>query len=137
MYIIISIFAAYALGIISYELNVFSYYFTAIFAVLIYNSLINKKFVYNAVIIAFVLLSYINSYYNAKSILSQHFNDNIVIEAKIKSQIKSDTSSYNATVTSINNTALFNEENIILYPGDSENVKENSKIGRASCRERV
>ena len=132
MYIIISIFAAYALGIISYELNVFSYYFTAIFAVLIYNSLINKKFVYNAVIIAFVLLSYLNSYYNAKSILSQHFNDNIVIEAKIKSQIKSDTSSYNATVTSINNTALFNEENIILYPGDSENVKENSII-RVKC----
>jgi competence protein ComEC len=128
MYIIISIFAAYAIGIISYELNIYSYYFTAIFAVLIYNSIINKKFVYNAVIIAFVILSYLNCNYNSISILSQYINENIIIEAKIKNQTKSDSLSFNASVISINNTPLFNEENIILYSGKSENIKGNSII---------
>lgn len=126
MYIIISIFAAYAIGIISYELNIFSYYFTAIFAVLIYNSLINKKIVYNAVIFTFVILSYLNCNYNSKSILSQYINDNILIETKIKNQTKADSNSYNASVISINNTSLSNEENIILYT--DENLKENSVI---------
>lgn len=128
MYIIISIFAAYAIGIISNELNIYSYYFIAIFAVLIYNSIINKKFVYNAVIIAFVILSYLNCNYNSKSILSQHINDNIIIEAKIKNKNKSDTVSFNASVISINNTPLFNGENVILYSVKSENINENSII---------
>ena len=132
MYIIISIFAAYAIGIITYELNIFSYYATAIFAVLIYNSLINKKYLYNAVIIAFVILSYLNCNYNSKSILSQHINENIVIEAKIKKQNKSGSESFNASVVSINGTPIFNKENIILYPGKYENIRENSII-KVSC----
>ncbi len=126
--IIIFIFAAYVLGIISYELNLFSYYFTVVFAVLIYNSLINKKVVYNAVIIAFVILSYINCNYNSSSVLSQYINDNILIEVKVKDQRKSDSISYNASVISINNIPLFNEENIILYSGKYENFQENSVI---------
>ncbi|MDD3751495.1 MAG: DNA internalization-related competence protein ComEC/Rec2 [Tissierellia bacterium] len=128
MYIIISIFSAYAVGIISYELNVFSYYFTAVFALVIYNSIINKKFVYNAVIIAFVALSYLNCNYNSSSILSQYINDNIVIEAKVKKQNKSDSMSCNASVISINDISLFNEENIILYTNQYENFQENSII---------
>ena len=114
MYIIISIFAAYALGIISYELNIYSYYFTGIFVVLLYNSFINKKIIYNAVIIAFVILSYLTCNYNSKSILSQHINDNILIEAKVVKQRKSETASYQASVISINKTPLSTEENIIL-----------------------
>jgi competence protein ComEC len=128
MYIIISIFAAYAFGIIFYELNVFGFYFTAVFAVLIYNSIINKRFIYNAVIIAFVTLSYLNCNYNSSSILSQYINNNIVIEAKVKAQRKSDSISYKASVISINNVSLFNEENIILYSGQYENFQENSII---------
>ncbi len=128
MYIIISIFAAYALGIISYELNIYSYYFTGIFVVLLYNSFINKKIIYNAVIIAFVILSYLTCNYNSKSILSQHINDNILIEAKVVKQRKSETASYQASVISINKTPLSTEENIILYPAEIENIKENSII---------
>ena len=128
MYIIISIFAVYAFGIISYELNLFIYYFTAVFAVLIYNSIINKKFVYNAVIIAFVILSCLNCNYNSSSVLSQYINDNIVIEAKVKNIRKSGSISYNASVISVNNAPLFNEENIILYTGQYENFQENSII---------
>lgn len=130
--IIISIFAAYAIGIITYELNIFSYYATAIFAVLIYNSLKNKKYIYNSVIIAFVVLSCLNCNYNSISILSQHINENIVIEAKIKKQNKSGSEAFNASVVSINGTPFFNEENIILYPGKYENIRENSII-KVSC----
>ena len=128
MYIIISIFAAYASGIISYELNVFSYYFTAVFAILIYNSIINKKYVYNAVIIAFIILSYLNCNYNSSSTLSQYVNENIEIEAKLKDRRKTDSLSYNASVISINKVPLYNEENIILYSGQYENFKENTII---------
>ena len=130
--IIISIFAAYAIGIITYELNIFSYYATAIFAVLIYNSLINKKYLYNAVIIAFVILSYLNCNYNSKSILSQHINENIIIEARVNKQNKSGSAGLNATVVSVNGSPLFSEENIILYPGIYDNIKENS-IVKVSC----
>ena len=128
MYIIISIFAAYAVGIISYELNVFSYYFIAIFAVLIYNSIINKKVIYNAVIIVFVILSYLNCNYNSKSILSQYINENIEIQAKVNKQKKSDSISYDASVISINSIPLFSEENIILYSDNNKTIKENSII---------
>lgn len=128
MYIIISIFAAYALGIITYELNVFSYYLTGIFVVLAYNSFINKKVVYNAVIIAFVILSWLNCNYNSKSVLSQHINENILIEAKIIDQRNSHTVSYNASITSINNIPLQSQENIILYPDKGDNIKENSIV---------
>ena len=128
MYIIISIFAAYALGVISYELNMFSYYFTAVFAILICSSIINKKFVYNAVIIAFVILSYLNCNYNSSSVLSQYINENIVIEARIKDKRNTGSMSCNASVISINKTPLLNEENIILYTGEYENFKENSII---------
>ncbi|HOV27792.1 MAG TPA: DNA internalization-related competence protein ComEC/Rec2 [Pseudobacteroides sp.] len=128
MYIIISIFAAYAGGIISYELNLFGYYLTAISAVLVYNSIINKKYVYNAVIIAFVILSYLNCHYNSSSVLSQYINDSVTIEAKIKRQSKSDSISYHASVTAINNTPLFDEENIILYTDSYKNFRENSLI---------
>ncbi len=132
MYIIISIFAVYAVGIISYELNIFSYYFIAIFAVVIYNSLIKRKFIYNTVIIAFVILSYLNCNYNSKSIISQHFNENIEIEAKIISQRKSDSISYDASIISINNKHLFSEENIILYSDNSETIKGN-RIIKVRC----
>lgn len=128
MYIIISIFAAYAGGIISYELNAFGCYFTFVLAILIYNSIIYKKFIYNAVIIAFVVLSYLNCHYNSNSVLSQHINDTVVIEAKIKKQNKSDTISYQASVTGINKTTLFDEENIILYPNQFEKFQENTII---------
>ena len=128
MHIIISIFAAYAGGIIFYALNAFGYYFTAVIAILIYNSIINKKIIYNAVIITFVVLSYLNCNYNSSSVLSQYINDNIVIEAKVKKQKKSDNVTYKASVISINNIPLFNEENIILYTGQYENFRENSII---------
>lgn len=133
MYIIISIFAAYALGIISYELNIFSYYFIVIFVLLIYNSLINKKLIYNTVILAFVILSYLNCNYNSRSVISQHFNENIEIEAKVKNQKKSETICYEASLTSINGTPLSSEENIILYSGNNKNIKENSII-KVRCK---
>lgn len=128
MYILISLFAAYAVGILSYEFGIFSYYFTVIFVVLIYNSLINKKYIYNIVIISFVILSFINCNYNSKSVLSQHVNENIIIEAKIKSQNKAENNSYKASVISINNQRIFNEENIILYGDKNETLKENSIV---------
>lgn len=128
MYIIISIFTAYAFGIISYELNLYGYYFTALLAILIYNSLINKKYMYNAVIIAFVILSYINCNYNSSSVLSQYKNESIVVEAKVKKQKKSGSESYYASVIGINNTPILNEENIILYTGKYKNFQENSII---------
>ncbi|MDW5300518.1 MAG: DNA internalization-related competence protein ComEC/Rec2 [Sedimentibacter sp.] len=132
MYIIISIFAAYAMGIISYELGFFNYLFTAVFVLLIYNGLISKKFIYNIVIIAFLLLSFINCNYNSKSVLAQHINENIQLTAKIKSQNKTEGnsyfSSYNAVVTSINGNKLKNEEQTIIYTGKKEKVEENSII---------
>ena len=47
MYILISIFAAYAAGIISYEHGFFIRLFTAVFVVLIYNFVATKRFIYN------------------------------------------------------------------------------------------
>lgn len=132
MYIIISIFAAYAAGIISYELNIFGYYFTLLVSLLVYNSLLHKKIIYNAVIIAFVILSYLNCNYNSKSVLSQYINENIVVEARIKEGTKTDAEGFYASVISINNTQLFNEEKTIIYSGNSQNIKENTII-RISC----
>ncbi|MGB4439913.1 MAG: DUF4131 domain-containing protein, partial [Sedimentibacter sp.] len=132
MYILISIFVAYAMGIISYELGFFNYLFTAVFVLLIYNGLITKKFIYNIVIIAFLLLSFINCNYNSKSVLAQYINENIQLTAKIKSQNKSDANSsfnsYNAVVTGINGNKLKNEEQTIIYMDKKENAEENSII---------
>jgi len=132
MYILISIFAAYAMGIISYELGFFNYLFTAVFVLLIYNGLITKKFIYNIVITAFLLLSFINCNYNSKSVLAQYINENIQLTVKINSQNKSDENSYfnsyNAVVISINGNNLKNEEQTIIYMDKKENVEENSII---------
>lgn len=132
MYILISIFAAYALGIISYELGYYNYLFTAIFVLLVYNWLITKRFIYNAVIIAFLILSFINCNYNSKSLLAQYINENVKVTAKIKSQNKtnpdSSFKSYNASVISINGIELHEKENTIIYVDKQENVEENSII---------
>lgn len=132
MYILISIFAVYAMGIISYEHGFFSYFFMALFVFLIYNSLITKKFIYNLVIITFLILSYINCNYNAKFILTQYINEDVNIVANIKTQNKSNPNSnydsYNAYVTSINDVILKEEENTIIYVGKNIFVKENSIV---------
>jgi len=132
MYILISLFAAYAMGIISYELGFFNYLFTAIFVLLIYNTAITKRFIYNAVVMAFLLLSFINCNYNSKSVLAQYINENISATAKIKSQNMSNPNSsfnsYNAALISINGIKLNEEENTVIYVDKKENIKENSLI---------
>ncbi|MGD9569010.1 MAG: DNA internalization-related competence protein ComEC/Rec2 [Sedimentibacter sp.] len=132
MYILISIFAAYALGIISYEHDFFSYIFTALFALLIYNSLTTRKFIYNTVIIAFLILSFVNCNYNSISIIKQHINEEVEIVAEIKKQNKvnpdSDFLSYDAVVMSINNNLLKVHENTIIYVNKNNDVKENSIV---------
>lgn len=131
MYILISLFVVYAAGIISYELNIFNYYLAVIFTALLYSSIINKKILYNGVVLSFVLLSFINCNYNRKSLLSQYINENISVEAKIKRQNKSDDNSYYASVISISNNSV-TEENTILYAAKNEKLKENS-IVKINC----
>ena len=128
MYILISIFLAYAAGIIFYEIGIFGYYFIVIFAVLFYNSIINRKFIYNAVIIMFVILSYINCHYNSNSILSQYINENVLVEARIKKVNKAESSSYHASIISINNKYINSEENAILYGYKNDSIDENSIV---------
>jgi len=64
MYILLYIFAAYAVGIISCEYGFFSYIFIALFTSLVYKIFKTKRFIFNSVIIAFLILSLVNTYYN-------------------------------------------------------------------------
>ncbi len=139
MYILISIFAAYAIGIISFEHGCFGYFFTAVLVLLIFNSIKSRHFIYNSVIIAFLILSFINCNYNSKYIITQYINEDMEFTAKIKTKNKSNEDSayesYNATVVSINGTALNSGENTIIYANKNDGIKENSIIsfkGRAA-----
>ncbi|HAQ40622.1 MAG TPA: DNA internalization-related competence protein ComEC/Rec2 [Clostridiales bacterium] len=131
MYILISIFAAYAVGIISYEHGFFIRLFTAVFIVLVYNSIATKRFIYKFVIIAFLILAFINCNYNSKFVLKQYVNEEADISAKIKTQNKATDSefmSYNASVMSINNVSLKEEENTIIYVNKKYPLEENSIV---------
>ncbi|WP_313346528.1 DNA internalization-related competence protein ComEC/Rec2 [Sedimentibacter sp.] len=130
MYIIISLFFAYSMGVISYEFGFFSYMFIAVFVLLFFNSYYTKKYIYNSVIITFLILSFINCYYNSISKLSQHIDENIEIAAKIKDRNISESSysSYNASVISINNVILPGKENTVIYIDSKYDIKENSII---------
>lgn len=132
MYILISIFTAYAIGIISYEYGYFSYLCTALIVLLIYNSYTSKKVIYNLVIIAFLVLSFINYNYNSKFVLTQYVNEEVEIVAKIIKQNKSKKDSYydsyNASLISINDTTLNEEENTIIYVEKNDYVQENSIV---------
>lgn len=130
MYILISIFIFYAAGIISYELGLFSFVFMVVFALLLYNSFVLKKFMYNSVIAAFLLLSAVNCNYNSNSVLAQHINENMVVRVEIKNKnlSGSDYSSYSAAVTAIGGKKLNSRENTILYVDKNTEIKENSII---------
>ncbi len=118
------------MGVISYELDFFSYFFIPVFVILIYNSYHIKKYIYNIVIISFLILSFINCYYNSISKLEKHIDENIEIVAQIKDENKTDSSyfSYNASVISINGDILSTKENTIIYIDKKHNIKENSII---------
>lgn len=131
MYIIVSIFLFYAIGIISYEYNVFNYYFIIVFAMLLYNTIKNKKFIYNIVIILFIVLSFINTYYNSESVLRQYIGEEIDIVAEIKSinytsNEKTNFNSYNATIIKINGETLNTSENTIIYLDKEQAIDINS-----------
>ncbi len=132
MYILISIFAAYSIGIISYEYGFFSYTFTAVLILLIYNSLTTKKIIYNLVIITFLIFSFINCNYNSIFVLKQYINENAGIVAEIKKRNKSSSESeyvsYEAYVTGINNYMLKEKENTIIYIDKKLAVEENSIV---------
>ena len=130
MYIIISLFFTYAMGVISYEFRFFSYMFIAVFALLFFNSYCTKKYIFNIVIITFLILSFINCYYNSISKLAQYIDENIEITAKIKDKNISESSysSYNASIISINDTILPDDENTIIYIDKKYDVKGNSII---------
>jgi competence protein ComEC len=130
MYILISIFAFYATGIIAYELGFFSFIFTVVFALLLYNSFILKKFMYNSVIAAFLLLSAVNCNYNSNSVLAQHINENMIVRFEIKNKnlSQSDYISYSASVIAIDGKTLKTIENTILYVDKNTEIKENSII---------
>lgn len=132
MHILISIFAVYAVGIISFEQGFFSYTLTALFVLLIYNSLSTKKFVYNSVIISFLILSFINCNYNSIFALKQYINEDVEIVAEIKKQNKENSDSeyvsYEAKVISLNNKLLKEKENTIIYVNKNYKVKENSIV---------
>jgi len=123
VYIIISLFFAYAMGVISYEYGFFSYMFIAVFALLSFNSLRTKKYIFNFVALIFIILSFINCYYNSISKLAEHIDENIEITAKIKDKNVSESSysSYNAVILPYN-------ENTIIYVDKKYDVKENSII---------
>ncbi len=130
MYIIISLFFVYAIGIISYEFGFFIYIFISIFALLIYNSYHTKKYIYNILIVLFLILSFINCYYNSISELAQHIDEDIEIVAIVKDKNNTDSNylSYNAFVMSINDTVLSDNEKTIIYFDSKKDVKENSII---------
>ncbi len=130
MHILISIFAFYAIGILSYECGCFGYYLAVSATILVYNAFNTKRFLYSLSIAAFVFLSFINSYYNSIFVLKQYINEEIdlVVEISHKNKQKSDSEyvSYNARVLSINNYKLKEEENTIIYVKEENEVKENS-----------
>lgn len=132
MYILISIFTAYAIGIISYEYGFFSTLFFAVLVLLIYNSLVTKHFIYNCEIIMFLLLAFINCNYNSDFVLKQYTNEETNITAKIKTRKKSNPDSkfvgFNASVMSINNRVLNGEENTIIYVKKNCSLEENSIV---------
>jgi competence protein ComEC len=130
MYILISIFVFYAAGIIAYELGFFSFVFTVVFALLLYNSFILKKFMYNSVIAAFLLLSAVNCNYNSNSVLAQHINENMIVRVEIKNKnlSQSDYLSYSASVMAIDGKTLKTRENTILYVDKNTEIEENSII---------
>lgn len=131
MHIILSIFVFYAIGIISYEFNFFYYSFLIIFAMLLYNTIKSKKFIYNIVIISFLVLSFINCNYNKKSVLTQYIDEEIEITAKIKSLNKTDSTNYNsfnAEVLKINGKDLNINENTIIYLDKKQNLNTNTII---------
>lgn len=133
MYIILSIFVSYAIGILSCEYNFFYYYFFIIFAVLLYNTIKSKKIIYNFVIISFILLSFVNYNYNSKSILTQYIDKETDFVAKIKStnNIAGDDSnynSYNATILKINNQNLKSKENTIIYIDKNQSLNANTIV---------
>jgi len=98
------------MGVISYEYGFFSYMFIAVFALLSFNSLRTKKYIFNFVALIFIILSFINCYYNSISKLAEHIDENIEITAKIKDKNVSESSysSYNAVILPYN-------ENTIIY----------------------
>lgn len=132
MYILISIFIFYAMGIISYEFGFFSYFFAALLGSGIYWSIKTKHLVYSSVIVAFVILSYINCNYNLIYTLKQYVNEEPHFTVNVKNQNKvnpdSEYYSFNASVMSINNKKLYEEENTILYVNKSVYIRENSII---------
>lgn len=132
MYILISVFIFYAMGIISYEFSFFSYYFIALLGSCVYWSIKTKHFIYSSVIVAFVILAYINCNYNSIFTLKQYVNEEPYFTAYVKNQNKinpdSEYYSFNASVTSINNNALHEKENTIIYVKKCVHVKENSII---------
>lgn len=130
MYILISIFIFYAAGIIAYELGIFSFVFMVVFAALLYNSYVLKKFMYNAVIITFILLSAVNCNYNSNSVLAQHINENMIlrVELKNKNLSNSDYISYNAVVHAIDGKKLGNLENTIVYIDKNTEIAENTLV---------
>lgn len=132
MYILISIFIFYAMGIISYEFGFFSYFFAALLGSCIYWSIKTKHFIYSSVIVAFAVLAYINCNYNLIYTLKQYVNEEQHFTVNVKTQNKinpdSEYNSFNVSVMSINNKALNEEENTILYVNKSIYVKENSII---------
>lgn len=130
MYILISIFVFYAAGIIAYELGFFSFVFTVVFALLLYNSFVLKKFMYNSVIAAFLLLSAVNCNYNSNSVLVQHINENMIVRVEIKNKNLSDSDYliYSASVLAIDGKKLKTCENTIVYVDKNTEIKENSVI---------
>ncbi len=132
MYILLYIFAAYAVGLISCEYGFFSYIFIALFTSLVYRIFKTKRFIFNSVIIAFLILSLVNTYYNSKFILKQYINEEAVFTVKIKKQNKinadSDYLSFDASVIDINGRRLKQSENTIVYINKANNTDENSII---------
>ena len=132
MYILLYIFAAYVVGIISCEYGFFSYFFMALFTLLVYRTFKTKRFIFNSVIIAFLILSLVNTYYNSKFILKQYINEEAVFTVKIKRQNKinpdSDYLSFDGSVIGINGRRLKQNENTIVYINKANNTDENSII---------
>ncbi|MEL7646451.1 MAG: DNA internalization-related competence protein ComEC/Rec2 [Sedimentibacter sp.] len=132
MYILVSLFTFYAMGIVSYEHGFFWWLFAAVVAVLFFNALAFKKFLYNFVAAVFLLLSALNCYYNSNSVLVQHINENLDFTLRIESENEgsggSRYSSFNAEVTQINGINLHSHENTIVYVRKNDGVEENSTV---------
>ncbi len=133
MYIILSIFTVYALGIISYEYNFYLYLFMIVFAALLYNTIKTKKFIYNIVIFLFLVISFLNCRYNSKSVLREYIDEEIQITAIIRnmnspSDENQNYNSFYAEIVEINEKILNIRENTILYIYKNKHVIENSVI---------